>query len=339
MQRSFFILILVSLTALKSSAQKRDTIFYFMTNNNSVVRSADSADFIRIVIPPEQEDKTGLFAVTDIYRNGKRKMSGKSHSSSYILKLEGACISYYPTGGRERIANYENGALSGQAITYYPNGQLYTITKTVNKQALLVECHDTTGRVMAENGEGIWLDVVADHKTVYQKGTIAKGIRQRNWVKLIDGKELPFEYKDGKPVITANWEHTGEIIPKPDVPAAVQDGRDAFLAYIAQNTRYPGIAREGSITGVVWVNFVVEKDGVLNDVKADPSASPSLDQESVRVVKQCPLSWIPAFSNSKPVRSVVKVPVCFMLTGLPEVPVPPGGVVVSAGAVSTVRVR
>lgn len=339
MRQSFFILVLISIIAFKSSAQKRDTVFYYMTNYGKVVNTADSADFVRVIIAPDKEDKAGLFTVADVFRNGNKRMSAQSHSSSYIVKLEGSCIRYYPSGGRESIINYENGSVSGQAIKYYPNGQLYTVTQTKDKQTTLIECHDTTGRVLAENGEGTWLDVIADHTTIYQRGTIVKGMRQGKWVKLIDGKELPFEYHNGKAVIITNSEHTSEIISKPDLPAAVQDGGDTFLAYIAKNTRYPGIAREKSITGVVWVSFVVEKNGVLNDIKVDPGASQSLDEEAMRVVKECPLTWIPAFDNGKPVRTVGKVPVCFMLMGLPEFPVPAGSVIVAAGGISRLRVR
>jgi len=333
MKKTIFILLMLPLFACQSKAQKRDTVFYYMKIHGGIVKTADSAEFVRVVVSPEKEDKSGLFTVTDVYRNGKKKTSGKSLTPTPFPRWDGPVISYYPNGHRESITNYENGFLSGQSIKYYPNGQLYTITKTESRQLALVECHDTTGKVSAENGNGTWLDFNNDYTILYQQGPIVNGVRQGNWVKFIDGKEFPFEYRDGKVVVTVNYNLTGEIVPQPDTPPSIPDNKDAFLQFVSNSTRYPGIARENSLTGVVWVTFVVEKDGSLSDVKVSKSASKSMDDEVVRVVRASPVRWMPAFLNGKAVRSLYNFAVCFYLTGTPPIQPPPGSVIITANGV------
>ena len=53
----------------------------------------------------------------------------------------------------------------------------------------------------------------------------------------------------------------------------------------AKNVKYPMIAQENNIQGKVFVQFVIEKDGSVSDVKVARSVDPSLDKEAIRVVK------------------------------------------------------
>lgn len=64
--------------------------------------------------------------------------------------------------------------------------------------------------------------------------------------------------------------------------------------------------------GTAILEFTIEKDGSVTDVKVVKSVSPSIDAEAIRVVKLMK-DWMPAKKDGKTVRSRMKLPVAFRL--------------------------
>ena len=89
-------------------------------------------------------------------------------------------------------------------------------------------------------------------------------------------------------------------------------GPSALMAYLSSHVKYPAVAEENGIQGRVTVQFVVEKDGSVTDVKTMKSLDPSLDSEAERVVRSMP-KWIPGKQNGSAVRVKYFVPVVFRL--------------------------
>ena len=89
-------------------------------------------------------------------------------------------------------------------------------------------------------------------------------------------------------------------------------GMGALMSWLSQNIKYPVIAAENGVQGRVIVQFVVEKDGSITDVKVAKSVDPSLDKEAARVVGSMP-HWIPGKQNGSAVRVQYTVPVTFKL--------------------------
>lgn len=89
-------------------------------------------------------------------------------------------------------------------------------------------------------------------------------------------------------------------------------GMNALLTYVAKNTRYPKKAVENKIEGKVIVNFIIEKDGSITNVKPYRNLSPDLDQEAMRVIRSMP-KWKPGAQGGKPVRTAYTMPITFAL--------------------------
>jgi len=89
-------------------------------------------------------------------------------------------------------------------------------------------------------------------------------------------------------------------------------GMGALMSWLGQNIKYPVIAAENGVQGRVIVQFVVEKDGSITDVKVAKSVDPSLDKEAARVVSAMP-KWTPGKQNGSAVRVKYTVPVTFKL--------------------------
>jgi len=90
-------------------------------------------------------------------------------------------------------------------------------------------------------------------------------------------------------------------------------GEAAFGRFLAQNIRYPAIAKQNKIQGRVYVQFVVEKDGSLSDVKVIREPGSGTGDEAVRVMKLSP-KWNPGKQNGQAVRVQFTLPINFALS-------------------------
>jgi len=89
-------------------------------------------------------------------------------------------------------------------------------------------------------------------------------------------------------------------------------GETALHKYLAENIKYPQMAKESGIQGRVFVTFVVEREGSVTDVKVLRGIGGGCDEEAVRVVKNMP-KWTPGKQRGKPVRVQFNLPVKFTL--------------------------
>ena len=83
--------------------------------------------------------------------------------------------------------------------------------------------------------------------------------------------------------------------------------------FIKENIKYPYLwpVPEKGTSGAVHLQFVVEKDGSVSDIKILRGLSPQCDQEAIRVVKLTSSFWTPALQRGKPVRMEMVVAVKF----------------------------
>jgi protein TonB len=89
-------------------------------------------------------------------------------------------------------------------------------------------------------------------------------------------------------------------------------GDAALMKFIADNTKYPEIAKENGIQGRVFIQFVIDKVGNVTKVTVAKGVDPYLDEEAMRVVKSLP-SWTPGKQRGKPVPVTFVVPINFKL--------------------------
>lgn len=89
-------------------------------------------------------------------------------------------------------------------------------------------------------------------------------------------------------------------------------GMEALYKYLAENIKYPQLARENGITGKVYVTFVVERDGSIANPKILRDIGGGCGAEAIRVVKAMP-KWTPGKQRGKAVRVQFNLPVNFNL--------------------------
>ena len=89
-------------------------------------------------------------------------------------------------------------------------------------------------------------------------------------------------------------------------------GMEALYKYLAQNIKYPQLARDNNITGKVYVTFVVERDGSIANPRVLRDIGGGCGAEAIRVVKSMP-KWTPGKQRGKAVRVQFNLPVNFQL--------------------------
>lgn len=105
---------------------------------------------------------------------------------------------------------------------------------------------------------------------------------------------------------------SGVPIVRADKSAQPVGGETAFFTWIQDNLRYPDQARKRKVEAKVPVEFWVQPDGTLTDVRVVQKHGSGLDEEAVRLIKAGP-KWEPAVVQGKPVKQKMKLPVIFQL--------------------------
>jgi periplasmic protein TonB len=94
--------------------------------------------------------------------------------------------------------------------------------------------------------------------------------------------------------------------------ATPDGGYPAFYEFVKNNLKYPSQARRMNIEGKVYVQFVVDKDGKLNEIKVIKGIGGGCDEEAARVIGLAP-KWKAGKQRGKPVKQRIVMPIAFKL--------------------------
>lgn len=89
-------------------------------------------------------------------------------------------------------------------------------------------------------------------------------------------------------------------------------GNEALMKFLSNEIKYPDESVKKGDQGRVIVQFVVNKDGTIADLKVVKGVTPLLDAEALRVMGEMP-KWTPGMEKGEPVRVKYTVPVMFRL--------------------------
>ena len=95
--------------------------------------------------------------------------------------------------------------------------------------------------------------------------------------------------------------NTAGIDVKPDFPG----GMGEFYKYFAKNYRTPNVKK---LNGKVYVTFVVEKDGSIDEVKVLRDIGYGTGEEAIRVLNNSP-KWLPGEQDGRKVRCSFSLPI------------------------------
>ncbi len=95
-------------------------------------------------------------------------------------------------------------------------------------------------------------------------------------------------------------------------PSFMGGDANAFSKWVNERLVYPEIAKENGVSGRVTLQFTVNTDGTVSNIKVLRGVDPSLDKEAVRVVSMSP-KWTPGKQRDRAVKVTYTFPVIFQL--------------------------
>ena len=137
-----------------------------------------------------------------------------------------------------------------------------------------------------------------------------EGIKDNNIV-------TPTVIDEGKQIVEEKKEDDeNKIFDKVEIEASFPGGDGKWRRYLETNCNgqvaSDNGAPEGTYTTVV--QFVVDKEGNISDVKALTNHGYGMEEEAMRTIKKGP-KWIPAVQNGRQVKAYRKQPITFQVTG------------------------
>jgi len=112
------------------------------------------------------------------------------------------------------------------------------------------------------------------------------------------------------PVAAPAAVYPDSVYINPEVLPQFAGGDKAFVAYLAKSIRYPQEALQRRVSGRVYVSFVLNAQGRVQDAHVVRGPGSGLNDEALRLVWLMP-NWEPARVNGQPVRVACTVPISF----------------------------
>jgi protein TonB len=127
------------------------------------------------------------------------------------------------------------------------------------------------------------------------------------------GIAAPVDIDQGKQIVEVKKEDDeNKIFDKVEIEASFPGGDSKWRQYLERNANgqvaTDNGAPEGTYTTVV--QFVVDKEGNISDVRALTNHGYGMEEEAIRVIKKGP-KWSPAIQNGRQVKAYRKQPITF----------------------------
>lgn len=251
------------------------------------------------------------YKILEYYRSGSLKSEQKLSDKvgGYPIGEE---IKYYENGQKKSSTFYENKRQTGKYTEWFENGNLKQIgrfnpEKFNTSEHYLVETIWTeNGAKMVENGNGLF-DVQNDD--ILTKGEYKNGVKHGIWTITSLSDTYADEYKDGSFISGYHIDKDGikkeyQVLEKKPEP---KKGLQHFYKFISSNFKPTREAIKNKVKGKIFLSFVVEKDGKINNIKIVKSLGYGLDEEAISVLEKYP-EWIPGEQRGIAVRCMYSLP-------------------------------
>ncbi|HJU46037.1 MAG TPA: TonB family protein [Chitinophagaceae bacterium] len=233
------------------------------------------------------------------HRDGSLQQTGKYMDG----QKEGLWLSYHSNGMMKDSITYVNGKPVNTSFAWHSNGYLADSTYWAT---------DSGGNSVSWTSEAL-LDAVGHYNANKKRHGEWKFYHTNGKLSSVEVYEL-----DSLKSIQS-FDENGNVVPNDGIHTKVEieseypgDAR-GWLNFLNRNFRYPPEAVDKGIQGTVVVQFIVDKQGEISDVKAisGPEIG-GLRQEAVRVISKSG-KWIPAVSHGRKVKSYKRQPISFRL--------------------------
>ena len=284
--RKAFLYSLVLLVVLGCTSSFAQSTRQYLDEKKNVLTGPEGASYYREIT------LTGnLYVVKDFYAPSEQLAVDATCSQiEPRMVYDGPYKTFHKNGKLMEDGTYEDSKKRGLWKTYYENGQQEEEVVHEKDKSLYQQHWDESGNPQLVNGSG-----------QYTRMTSPRGEQH---IEIMDHLLITSYYVE--PVGGDTIYFVAEEI------ATYKGGLPALYQRIAKTMRYPADARRRGIEGKVFVEFVIEKDGKVRDVKIIQGPHEILNEEATRVMKMMD-DWTPGKVKGKPVAQMMVLPIVFKL--------------------------
>lgn len=223
-------------------------------------------------------------------------------------------INYYENGNRQSVKTYIDGRPQGKSSTWYENGNLkeegeyYNASDVPSKYYKLNQYWDYNKNQLVINGNGKYTN--GDNEGFLETGTYKEGFKDGSW----EGKNFKAndsyseKYENGNFISGKRFLADGTTIDYSEIfiQPVPKKGLQDFYKFIGKNYRTPDMPR--GYKGKVIVNFVVDKNGEINETSIIKDIGYGTGEEAIRVLMKYG-DWQPGMQRGKNVRCYFSLPI------------------------------
>jgi hypothetical protein len=278
---------------------------------DSLFNESNEMNHVYYRIVNDYYKKQLTYKMVDFYKSGAIYKEGYSKSNS-VRNSIGEEVSYYETGTKKESVRYTDEGKTGPYSSWYEDGSnqtlgFYILNGKANRKSstLKIDQFWSSDKLQTvTNGNGYYdLENAAGDN----KGNIINGYKDGIW----SGSDTKYKYKYTEKY--ANGELTAgvsidrdsikHIYHEVEVKPEFMGGTNEFYKYVAKNFQIP---ETKGLNGKLFISFVVEKDGNLDNIKIIRSMGKAVDDEGYRIISECP-AWKPGEIRG------IKIPVVYSL--------------------------
>jgi len=319
--------IVFSFFVQKSTAQDVDTTFH--KKDGEEIKAKDPAYFKRIIRPVSEQNKK-YYVVEEYYINNNTiKLKGNSKDASFPFRFQGQKSQFYENGILKSLENFsEQSELIDSAYYWYPNrkpeltvfypSSLDKRGDRIAENPIYVTYFDSLGNKTLVDGNGL-IRLREGGNDNFEEGKMVNSLREGEWKGLADNETFVEMYNKGKLLKGSKIKENGELINydaktyfvQPEYPGGIYK----LMTFIAKNYDYPKEALKNGVNGVVEIDFVVDRDGHIEDIKVKRDLGFNTGEAGIRVVKMLK-KWKPGMLRGEPVKVGYTLPIRLNLKGI-----------------------
>lgn len=225
---------------------------------------------------------------------------------------------YHENGKLKTKIVCEKGYATGEVVSYYSNGRKQSVESYDKEGYRVLQYWDSAGNQVVKDGNGFCRCVlnIASGNDWMEMGKFTNGVRDSIWLGFNNEGRKRYEekYDKGKLINGTSFDDAGDSYDYTvlEEQATPDGGITKAYEHVSMMVRYPALARRTGIEGKVYVEFVVEKDGTISNVKVIRGIGGGCDEIAVQAVETMQ-RWIPARQRGKTVRQKMILPIGFKL--------------------------
>jgi len=253
-----------------------------------------------------EKTPTGKMIYKQFYPSTKQLTHYRTYDK-YMAYLDGPSYDWLDNGELWKSGSYEKGISSGE-WKFYAWGKVssYGQLKNGKKEGIWTEV-DTLGKIESlftyKEGirDGVFQEFdslgVLENEGIMKAGEI---VSQRK-----EMIEDSLDYEERLPLFGGC-----EQIKDYEIRKKCADKK--MLEFIYSNIKYPKFARRNNISGNAIIQFVIDKDGTITDIRTLRGICKEIEDECIRIIEKFP-KWHAGIQRNEPVRVQFNLPIKFRL--------------------------